>query len=95
MEESKHEFWQEILSAHSSSTQTVSSFCSDYGIPVWKFSYWRKRLSPAKSGFEEVSVNPSVSSNSGIELSLGSLRINVASDFDESTLRRVLSILSC
>ena len=95
MAESKYQFWEEILSAHGSSNQTVSAFCADYGIPVWKFYYWRKRLSPAKSGFEEVSISPPSSSSSGIELSLGSLCIKISNDFDESTLRRVLSVLSC
>lgn len=94
MDKSKHVFWQEILSEYSRSSQTVVDFCSDFGIPVWKFYYWRKRLSATKPGFEELSVKPS-SSGSGIELSVGSLRISVASDFDESTLRRVLSVLSC
>jgi hypothetical protein len=95
MDKSKHAFWQEILSEYSHSNQTVVDFCSDFGIPVWKFYYWRKRLSATKPVFEELSVKPSPTSGSGIELSIGSLRISVASDFDESTLRRVLSVLSC
>lgn len=95
MDKSKHEYWREILSSHSVSNQPVSTFCSANSIPAWKFYYWRKRLSPAKSGFEEVSLRPRVNSDSGIELSMGSLQIKVSNDFDESTLRRVLSVLSC
>ena len=95
MNESKHQFWREILSSYSSSGQTVNSFCLANDIPVWKFYYWRKRLRASSSGFEELSVKSQLTSESGIELNIGSLRITVSNNFDESTLRRVLSVLSC
>ena len=95
MDDSKHLFWQEILNEYSNSSQTVSDFCSDYGIPVWKFYYWRKRLTPVEPSFDEVSLKSETPPGSGIELSLGSLSIKLENGFNESTLRRVLTVLSC
>jgi len=94
MDQSKRNFWSELLAEYESSNQTVSSFCEEYGIAVWKFYYWKKRLKQSPPVFEEVSIAEKDSST-GIHLSLGSLNIHVQAGFDDVTLRRVLSTLSC
>lgn len=94
MAQSKRQFWTNLLSEFDSCNQTVSSFCDINEVPVWQFYYWKKRLKQSNSTFEEVSILEDVNS-SGIHLSVGSLNIHVQNNFSESTLRRVLSTLSC
>ena len=94
MDQSKRQFWSELLLEYESTNQTVTSFCDINEVLVWQFYYWKKRLKQSDSTFEEVSIVENTSS-SGVHLSVGSLNIHVQNDFSESTLRRVLSTLSC
>lgn len=96
MDREKEEFWSAVLKEQSTSRQTIKSFCEDYGIAVWQFYYWKKKLSsPADpvSGFSELQL----SSNNigGIRLLAGSVEIFLESDFDADILKKVLRVLNC
>jgi len=94
VDQNKREFWSVLLTKYESSNQTVTSFCEEHDIAVWNFYYWKKRLKQASIAFEEVSIAEEATST-GIHLSIGLLDIHLQSDFDDVTLRRVLSVLSC
>ena len=56
----RRERWRELLSQWRASGLSQAQFCQRGGIPVWKFSWWRKRLgtegTPASPSFVPVHV---------------------------------------
>lgn len=96
MDIEKEEFWGSVLKEQGKSHQTIKSFCEDYGIAVWQFYYWKKKLSSgagSPAGFSELKLS---STNScGIRLLAGSIEIFLDHDFDPDFLKKVLSVLNC
>lgn len=71
--------WREILRRWESSGLSQAAFCRQRRIPVWRFAWWKKRLSAegpaAGSVFIPVRVAPSPAASSELELTLGSGRL--------------------
>ena len=103
MGRSKEALWRKIFLDFTESGKSVTVFCRDRDIPVWKFYYWRKRIKPREYLFEEVSVpdDPIEESepvlaeapSSGISLFVNDIEVKLTRNFDASTLRRILSVL--
>lgn len=96
MDRDKEEFWREILKEHSQSNKSNKQFCKEYGIEVWQFYYWKKRLSPElkdSSGFKEFGLTKHC--DPGVYLIKDSLEIRLDYDFDPGFLQKVLGSLNC
>ena len=42
--EARREEWRRIIEEQRAGGQGAAAYCRERGIPVWKFSYWRKAL---------------------------------------------------
>jgi len=96
LDSEKQEFWESVLLEYHHCHGTVKSFCEDYGIAVWQFYYWKKRLSSkaeCSRAFSEVKLSESHSP--GIRLVAGSIEICLDRDFDADFLKKVLRVLNC
>lgn len=96
MDREKEEFWSAVLKEQNTSRQTIKSFCEDYGIAVWQFYYWKKKLSSgagSPAGFSELKL--SSTNSESIRLLAGSIEIFLDHDFDPDFLKKVLRVLNC
>jgi hypothetical protein len=94
--EARREEWRRIIAEQGAGGQGAAAYCRERGIPVWKFSYWRKALNPAKTdaaprGFVE--LRPSRRA-SGVSVGAGRWRVHVEPGFDAATLLRALEALA-
>lgn len=87
--------WQVLLERQMSSGMPATVYCREHEVPIWQFRYWKKRLSlssEGSTGFSRVHV-AAPSSPVQLWIEVGSWRVGVGAGFEESTLRRVLSVL--
>lgn len=47
--EERREEWRRVIAEQQAGGQGAAAYCRERGIPVWKFSYWRKALGPAEA----------------------------------------------
>lgn len=90
------EYWRGLVAEQASGTQKVTAFCRERGLPVWKFSYWRKRMAGRDGkdgGFVRLRTPPG-GGEIAIWIEAGACRVGVTPAFDASTLRRVVEALS-
>ncbi len=97
---SKRDYWKHIISEwECSGCKTQAAFCRQVGVSIKSFSRWRSVFacealqSPLGVGFAKVEVQAPDSAGSGIRIGLSHhAHIDISPDFDEATLRRVLSV---
>ena len=97
---SKRDDWNQIMNDwESSGCSTQAAFCRQAGISIKAFSRWRSVFarealqSQSEVGFAKVTVQMPDPAGSGIRITLSPhTHIDVYPDFDEATLRRVLSV---
>ncbi len=94
--EARREEWRRIVAEQQAGGHGAAAYCRERGIPVWKFSYWRKALrgkakTEVSGGFVE--VRPSRRA-SGVWVEAGRWRVSVEPGFDAATLLRALEALS-
>lgn len=94
--EARREEWQRIITEQQTCGQSAAAYCRERGIPLWKFSYWRKTLSPAKAdaaprGFVELRPPRRAS---GVCVEAGRWLVRVEPGFDAATLLRALEALA-
>jgi len=96
------EYWQQIVKQQEDSGETVSDFCRNHHVGIKSFYRWRCRLrGPVKSDslveqknlFVEVNGQARPPVGSSITIGHGDFTIEVASGFNDETLRRVLCTL--
>ncbi len=95
------QYWQQIvMNWEKSDIKTQKEFCEKSGISTKSLSRWciafnsSKRPRQKSTGFTQVKVSAPKPSNTGVRIRLDdNAYIDVPVGFDESTLRRVLSIL--
>jgi hypothetical protein len=91
--------WREIIEQQESSGLSGAGFCREHGIHLSRFYHWRRRLHQDRlGGFLELRVQPPSStprpSTSGVLIHLNpALCIELAPDFDASTLLRAVHVL--
>jgi hypothetical protein len=95
------EYWRELNQAWEASDQTAVAFCRQRHVNPGTFAWWRRELARrdgvtsgrvSTPSFVEVKVG-SGPVGRGYELALGNgRRIIVPGDFEETTLRRLLSV---
>jgi len=94
--EARREEWRRILADQQGCGQSTAAYCRDRGIPVWKFSYWRKALT-AKDGATIpggfVELHPA-RRQAGVWVEAGRWRVSVEPGFDAATLLRALEALA-
>jgi len=96
----KRDYWQHMMKeCEDSECKTQAAFCRQAGISIKSFRRWRSVFarealqSPSKVGFAKVEVQSPRSVESGIRIALSpQAHIDISADFDEVTLRRVLSV---
>ena len=94
--EARREQWRRIIAEQETCGQGAAAYCRERGIPVWKFSYWRKALSPAVAdttpdGFIELRPPRRAS---GVCVEAGRWLVRVEPGFDAATLLRALKALT-
>jgi len=92
--------WRELVERQGSSGLSGAAFCRKHDINLSRFYYWRRRLKQdSPGGFLELraearSLRPGVIS-AGILIHLnGTVSIELAPDFDSSTLQKAIHVLS-
>ena len=94
--EARREEWRLIVAGQQAGGQGVAAYCRERGIPVWKFSYWRKALGPAEAGDAAngfVELRPPRRA-SGVCVEAGRWLVRVEPGFDAATLLRALEALT-
>jgi len=97
---SKRDYWRRMIIAwEDSGCSTQAAFCRQAGISIKSFRRWRSVFvrealqSQSEVGFAKVEVQAKQPAGTGIRIALSHhTHIDISPDFDESTLRRVLSI---
>ena len=94
--EARRAHWREVMEAWGESGLSKAAFCRERGIGQPLFYYWQRRLreaaSPVGEGFARVEPMNEVSSGVRLRLVSGMV-LEVAPDFDEATLARVLRVV--
>jgi hypothetical protein len=94
--EALREEWRRSIAEQQAGGQSATAYCRERGIPVWKFSYWRKALTArngaaAPGGFVE--LRPARRA-SGVCVESGRWLVRVEPGFDAATLLRALEALA-
>lgn len=97
---SKRDYWKHIISEwERSGCRTQAAFCRQAEVSIKSFSRWRSVFTreqlqgQSQVGFAKVEVQAPDFAGTGIRIALShTAHIDISPDFDESTLRRVLSI---
>lgn len=94
------EVWKQRLHEWKASGKSLSSWCSQKGIPYHRGLYWKSRLLPEESTLPNnksqkrfVEICEKDSSESGISIDAGGVRIVLSKSFDAETLHRCLNAL--
>ena len=90
--EAQRAIWVGRIEKQQRSGKSVKAFCTEEGLKVWQFSYWRSVIHPAKTepkGFVEVKVK----SGGGVAIEVKGCRIEVERGFDPELLRQVVATL--
>ena len=90
--EARREEWRRIIAEQQACGRGAAAYCRERGIPVWKFSYWRKALNAAEAdaaprGFVELRPPRRAS---GVCVESGRWLVRVEPGFDAATLLRAL-----
>jgi len=97
--ERRREHWREVLRRWESSGLSQAAFCRQREIPIWRFTWWKKRLSderPAQAGglFVPVGVARSGTSSAGLELTLrGGRLLRFDADVPPARLAEIVAAL--
>jgi len=88
-------FWQDHIAECKKSGLSYAEYARRHELKDGAFGYWRKKLSESsKQEPEFVELKVSGREKSGIEIVLGDhIRISVDSDFDETTLKKLIGVL--
>lgn len=85
---------REVLAAWKQSGLSVAEFSRRHEFDKHRLYAWRRKLSvTAIGGFVPVRVVSDSPAGTPVELEVRGVRVRVGRDFDEATLRRVLSLL--
>ena len=90
--EANRAIWAGHIDRQRQSGKGVKAFCTEEGLKVWQFSYWRGVIHPAKTepkGFVEVNVK----SGGGVAIEVKGCRIEVERGFDAELLRQVVAAM--
>ena len=91
----RREEWRRVIAAQQTSGQKAATFCRERGIPVWKFSYWRKALADGDApGFVQMRVSTARETRAQVWVDAGRWRVYVTPGFDAATLRRTVEALA-
>ena len=84
--------WAGRIEKQRQSGKGVKAFCTEEGLKVWQFSYWRGVIHPTKTepkGFVEVRVK----SGGRVAIEVKGCRIEVERGFDPELLRQVVAAM--
>ena len=81
--------WQKKVEEYRQSKMSKSAWCKEQGIAPSTFHYHIDKFS-AKKAVKFVELKPSFT---GLRLRIGSVLLELDSDFDKATLKRFLSVL--
>jgi hypothetical protein len=89
------EEWYQLIQQWLLSGKSGAMWCRENQISYQAFGYWRKKNSsmPDSEPFVELTDVPKTDSQSGVDLFLGGVTLQLTKDFDETTLLRCLVAL--
>jgi len=97
----KRDRWRQLIDQWQHGDKTRREICEEAGVSVRSFAYWKRQLtdsdatSPVLPGFAVVEVRSRSCDLSGVRIACSNgLHVEVASDFNEETLRRVLRVIT-
>lgn len=97
--ERRREHWREVLRRWESSGLSQAAFCRQRKIPIWRFTWWKKRLSEerrvqAGGLFVPVRVAPSPASSAELELTLrGGRLLRFGAEIPTARLAEIVAAL--
>tara|TARA_Y100001933_G_scaffold30125_1_gene25141 strand:+ start:383 stop:694 length:312 start_codon:yes stop_codon:yes gene_type:complete len=90
--------WQNIITEQAASKQTQIQWCSENGVNIHNFRYWKSRIGKAinensnsNTGF--VSLRPVLQQNKSITVRIGPASVEVNTSTDVSLLEDVIKVL--
>ena len=93
----RYEKWGEIVKQQEASGLSVTAYCRQEGLKVWKFYSWRRRVrdrDQSTGEFVAMSFRAEPSGvASGVSVVVGRVRLELSEGFSESELRRALRIV--
>jgi hypothetical protein len=94
----RREHWREVLRRWQASGLSQAAFCRQRKIPIWRFTWWKKRLrdgSPAAGGlFVPIHVAPSAASSADFELTLrGGRVLRFGVDVEPTKLAKIVAAI--
>ena len=93
------EEWQKHFDEQPRSGKRVSAYCTENGLTIHKFYYWRTRLreladESSGSGFVECRVREASPGCPVVLECAGGYQLQIAAGFDERNLKRLLGVLA-
>lgn len=95
--------WRELLDDQRSSGMSVKEWCESEGISLFRYYYWRKRLSDVSPSScappavaprcLPVALDEARSDSTGLTLRVGRVSVEISSGFDPGLLSSVLNVL--
>jgi hypothetical protein len=91
MENLKQDFWQEKISAWEKSGLSQPKFCSQEGVPLTTFRYWKNRLAKGGTHPQFVKIQPPDASAGQICIDFDSrLKIIIDRPFSGSIVSKII-----
>ena len=99
--EDKHRYWEGLIKGWEQSGLRQTEYCRQNGLKIRNFGYWKRRLSQNSTDVSFVSLQvqsnnyqTTGSSSASLKVVLGrGQKIEVAEDFDQTTLKRLIYTL--
>ena len=92
----RRELWREVLRRWQASGLSQAAFCRQRKIPVWRFTWWKKRLSndgvSAGDLFVPIHVAPPAAASAEFELTLhGGRLLRFGADVETAKLAAIVA----
>ena len=94
----RRELWREVLRRWQASGLSQAAFCRQRKIPVWRFTWWKKRLSndgvAAGDLFVPIHVAPPAATSADFELTLrGGRLLRFSADVQPARLTAIVAAI--
>jgi transposase-like protein len=97
MDNNQAEIWEQRLKEYEQSGQTIAAWCKHNNIKRNQFFYWRRKLRPKKkqeSQIKWIAASHNPAQASGINVTLGQIKIEITPGFDPKLLKEIIEVLT-
>ena len=89
----KRSKWRNRISEQERSGESMTAWCRRNDVSYSTFQYWRTKFSNETDPHGFVELIEEEPAATGIDLSIGHVRVHLRQNFDLSTLKRLVSVL--